>query len=214
MECYPVNLLIEGKPCLVIGGGLVAERKVRSLVAAGAVVTVISPQLTSGLTELVEQKQIFYADRPYQSGDAAGYLLVICAANNPEVNQLASKEAQERNSLVNVVDAPEIGNFNVPAKVARGDLLLTVSTGGRSPALARRLREKLAEEYGPEYGLYLELLAKARQKVKTQLHSSQERLWFWRETLDDEILALLRQGRTQEAEAKINDAIGCIGIKS
>ncbi len=214
MECYPVNLLIEGKPCLVIGGGLVAERKVRSLVAAGAAVRVISPQLTPGLADLVEQKQILHTDRPYQSGDTAGYLLVICAANCPEVNQLASTEAQERNILVNVVDAPKTGNFNVPAKVARGDLLLTVSTGGRSPALSRRLREKLAEEYGPEYGVYLELLAKARKKVKTQLHSPDERLWFWRETLDDEILALLRQGRMQEAEAKINDAIGCIGAKS
>jgi len=213
VECYPVNLLIAGKPCLVIGGGLVAERKVRSLVAVGAAVTVISPQLTSGLTELVERKQIFYVGRPYQSGDTAGYLLVICAANNPEVNQLASQEAQERNGLVNVVDAPETGNFSVPAKVARGELLLTVSTGGRSPALSRRLREQLAEEYGPEYGSYLELLAKARQKVKTQLQSPDERLWFWRKTLDDEILALLRQGRTQEAEAKINDAIGCIGAK-
>jgi len=213
VNCYPVNLLIDGKPCLVIGGGAVAERKVRSLLAAGAVVTVISPRLTTGLAKLADDRQLIHVDRPYQIGDIVGYLLVICAADRSEINCLASEEAQAQRVLVNVVDVPEKGNFLVPAQVARGDLLLTVSTGGLSPALSRRLREKLAAEYGPEYGQYLELIAKARQKVKNRIHSADERVCFWRETLDSEILALLRQGRMQEAEAKINDAIDCIGTK-
>ncbi|MBP2641183.1 MAG: siroheme synthase [Firmicutes bacterium] len=213
VNCYPVNLLIEGKPCLVIGGGAVAERKVRSLLLAGAVVTVISPRLTDGLAKLAADRQIIHVDRPYQTGDTTGHLLVICAADRSEINRLVSEEAQAQRILVNVVDAPEKGDFLVPAQVARGDLLLTVSTGGHSPALSRRLREKLAAEYGPEYGQYLELIAKARQKVKNRIHSADERVCFWRETLDSEILALLRQGRMQEAEAKINDAIDCIGIK-
>jgi len=214
MSCYPINLQIAGLPCLVIGGGVVAQRKVRSLLIAGAVVTVVSPDLTADLTNLATEGSICHVDRPYQAGDLQGYVLAICATSNPVVNREAAAEAQERNVLVNVVDAPELGSFSVPAQVVQGNLLLTISTNGLSPALARRLRKELAKTYGPEYGQYLELLAKARFQVKRHLGSAQERGCFWQETLDEEILALLRQGRMKEAEARIDDAIGGIGIKS
>ena len=214
MLFYPVNLRIADKPCAVIGGGAVAHRKVKSLLAAGAEVTVISPELMPELTEMVLEKQLGYVERPYKKGDLAGFYLVICATDNAAVNQLAAAEAERLGILVNVADAPELGNFSVPAQVKHGDLLLTVSTGGKSPGLAKMLRQELAERYGKEYGLYLDIIDKVRRQLKQKLATSKEREFFWRETIDEEVLALLRQGRIEEAEARICHATSCIGIES
>lgn len=214
MLFYPVNLRIAGKPCAVIGGGSVACRKVISLLAAGAEVRVISPEVTTELAEMVKKKQVEYVERPYEKGDLAGFYLVICATDSTAVNQLAAAEAEQMGILANVADAPELGNFSVPAQIQHGDLLLTVSTGGKSPAMAKKLRQELAERYGEEYGLYLDMIDKVRRQLKQRLATSKEREIFWRETIDEEVLALLRQGRIEEAEARICHATSCIGIES
>lgn len=206
---YPINLQISHQPCVVVGGGSVAERKVTGLLAAGGMVTVLSPYLTNNLAVLSEEKKITHVARTYQQGDVKGYFIVICATDNCLVNQLAAAEGRSLGSLVNVADAPELGNFSVPSQISHGDLLLTISTGGKSPALAKKLREQLEEQYGPEYGIYLELVAKARAQVKRQLSTAKEREAFWRETLDQEVIILLKAGKIKEAEAKINNAIGC-----
>ena len=214
MLFYPVNLRIAGKLCAVIGGGAVAQRKVASLLAAGAEVTVISPELTVGLAEMVREKRFKYVERSYKKGDLTGFYLVICATDNALANQLAAEEAEQRGILVNVADAPELGNFSVPAQIKHGDLLLTVSTGGKSPAMAKKLRQELAERYGEEYGLYLDIVDKVRRQLKEKLATPKERELFWRETIDEDVLALLRQGRIEEAEARICHATSCIGIES
>ena len=101
---------------------------------------------------MVREKKLIHIARAYEEGDLAGFFIVICATDNEAVNKLVAEEASKTGALVNVVDAPELGNFSVPSQIARGDLLITISTGGKSPALARRLGEELAERYGPEYG--------------------------------------------------------------
>ena len=214
MADYPINLRIAGKKCIVIGGGTVACRKVKSLIAAGAEVTVFSPTLTPELAEMVKKKQFNYIARPYQKGDLKGFFLVICATDNTTVNQAVSAEAERLGILANVVDVPELGNFSVPAQVKRGDLLLTVSTGGKSPAMAKKLRQELAKQYGEEYGEYLDMLDKIRRELKQRLATSKQRELFWRETIDENVLALLRQGRIEEAEAVICHAVSSIGIES
>ncbi len=206
---YPINLQISHQPCVVVGGGSVAERKVMGLLAAGGMVTVLSPYLTNNLAVLLEEKKITHIARTYQQGDVKGYFIVICATDNKLVNQLAAAEGRSLGSLVNVADAPGLGNFSVPSQISHGDLLLTISTGGKSPALAKKLREQLEEQYGPEYGIYLELVAKARAQIRRQLSTAKERETFWRETLDQEVIILLKAGKIKEAEAKINNAIGC-----
>jgi precorrin-2 dehydrogenase/sirohydrochlorin ferrochelatase len=206
---YPINLQISHQPCVVVGGGSVAERKVAGLLAAGGTVTVLSPDLTRNLAALVEEKKITHVARTYQQGDVKGYFIVICATDNSSINQLIAEEGRNLGALVNVADAPELGNFSVPSQIAHGDLLLTISTGGKSPALAKKLREELEEQYGPEYGTYLDLVAKARAQIKTQISTAKEREVFWRETLDQEVIILLKAGKIKEAEAKINNAIGC-----
>lgn len=214
MSFYPVNLQINNRSCLVVGGGSVAERKVQSLLAAGASVAVLSPEITESLADMARERRITYISRCYQHGDIGGFFIVICATNNKEVNQWIADEANQAGALVNVIDAPEDGNFVVPSQIARGDLLLTVSTNGKSPALAKKIGAQLAQQYGPEYGLYLDLLAKARLKIKEVISSSKERELFWRQMIDDQVINLLKEGKIQEAEARINNAIGCFRSKS
>ena len=214
MTDYPINLRIGGKRCLVVGGGSVACRKVKSLLAAEAQVTVLSPELTAELAEMQRKKQFNYIAKPYQEGDLGGFFLVICATDDPFVNEAVAREAEENGILANVVDVPELGNFSVPAQVKRGDLLLTVSTGGKSPVLAKRLRQQLAAGYGSEYGEFLDFLNEVRGELKQRLATSKERECFWREAINEDILALLRQGRIEEAEAMIRHAASSIGIKS
>lgn len=214
VPCYPINLQISRQPCMVVGGGSVAERKATALLAAGGVVTIVSPYLTKLLTLLVEEKAIIHIARAYQQGDVNDFFIVICATDNGEVNKLIAEEGMSVGALVNVTDAPELGNFSVPSQISHGDLLLTISTGGKSPALAKRLREELEERYGPEYGIYLELVAKARAEIKKQFSTAKEREAFWRKTLDQEVIVLLKEGKIKEAEAKINNAIGCSGTQS
>lgn len=211
---YPVNLELTHRSCMVVGGGSVAERKALALLHAGAYVTILSPQITQNLADLVQQEKMLHIDRSYQQGDVIGFFIVICATDNKAVNQLVAEEASQAGALTNVADAPELGNFIVPSQITHGDLLITISTGGKSPALAKKLKAEIAKQYGPEYGVYLDLVAKARIKVKGMMQSSKEREVFWRQTIDTEVISLLKEGKIKEAEAKINNAIGCSGAQS
>ena len=214
MEYYPLNIKLRGRACAVVGGGAVAERKITGLLKAGARVTVFSPAVTDKLAELAGKGCIEVRYRCYQRGDLTGFVLVLCAADNSEVNSKAAAEAKAAGALVNVADNPDLSDFTVPAHIAQGDLLLTVSTGGKSPVLARRLREELALTYGNEYGQYLVLLDKMRQEVRGLLANSAQREAFWRQAVDKEILKLLRDGKVKEAEERIRDAASGIGTES
>ena len=214
MAVYPVNLDITGRKCAVIGGGGVAERKVGDLLAAGAAVTVISPALTPALDRLAEMRTITYIARSYEPGDIEDFFIVICATDNKVINAAAASEATANGSLVNVADNPGLCDFSVPAKVVRGDLVITVSTGGHSPAVARQIRLELEERYGPEYEVLLELVGAIRAEMKQTLPGSKDREFFWRQALDKSVLSLVEQGNLKEAEEKIRHAIGCTRSQS
>lgn len=213
MVLYPINLQLTDCQVLVVGGGQVAERKINTLVASQAAVTVISPELTPGLQVLVKSGTIRWCQRTFEAGDTEPFFLVFCTANRREVNQSVAREARERGKLVNVADGPEEGNFSLPAQVRRGDLLLTVSTGGQSPALVRKLRQELAERYGPEYEELLLLLGSIREEMKEHFATSRERELFWRSALTDEVLDDLRSGNLKEAEERIRHAASGIGTQ-
>lgn len=214
MELYPVNIKLHKRRCAVIGGGAVAERKVKALLEAGAEVNVISPVLTPGISGLQEDCRLSWLPRAYQTGDLENFFFVFCATDDPGINRQAAQDAKAAGALVNCVDDPELSDFYVPAHIAHGDLLLTVSTGGGSPALARRLREELAARYGAEYGHYLDLVAKLRIEMKERLATSKERENFWRRAIDQETLDLLKQGRFTEAEERMRNAACSAGPES
>jgi precorrin-2 dehydrogenase len=168
MKTYPIFAIIEDKPCLVVGGGAVGERKVQDLLASGAKVTVVSRTLTATLSSLASRGEIDYLAEDFNDSQVEGMALVMAATDDPEVNALVSAAAQARAIWVNVADEPEHCTFIVPAQVRRGDLTLAISTGGASPALARQVRENLQQHFGPEYGPYLDLLKRVRSRLLSE----------------------------------------------
>lgn len=165
MKTYPLFALIENRPCLVVGGGAVGERKVQDLLAAGARVTVVSRDIAPGLSALAAAGHIHFIQEDFAPKHLDGMMLVVGATDDQEVNREVSAAAQSRGLFVNIVDAPELCTFIVPAQVRRGLLSIAVSTGGASPALARQMREELEQRFGTEYGRYLRVLQAVRDQV-------------------------------------------------
>jgi siroheme synthase-like protein len=194
---YPVNLVLAGRPCLVVGGGQVARTKVRGLVDAGARVTVVAPEIHPEVAALAEAAEA----RPYRPGEAAGYRFVIAATGDPEVNQQVFDDGEAAGVWVNAADDPERCSAVLPARVRQGRLLLTVSTGGHSPAVAAWIRRRLADAYGPEYDTLIGLLGEVRREVQAQ-GAGTEHL-NWQEALDSGILDLLRADRLDEAKERL-----------
>ncbi len=181
---------------IVIGGGKIAARKVESLLAAGAQVKVISPTLTPDLQLLADSSKITFLPRPYQEGDLIGAFLVIAATDDAAVNQSVWREAQQRGCLINVVDDPQHSNFILPAVVHRGEMSIAISTGGSSPALARRLRERIENLIGPEYGPLTEVLAELRPELFAGFPAGETRLRAAFRVIDSDILDIIRtQGK-------------------
>lgn len=165
MRYFPISLDLTGRLCLVIGGGRVAERKVRALLSCGGLIRVVSPELTTGLNDLLRERQIEWFSRPYQEGDLEAAFLVIAATDDVKAQTAIQAEAEQRQVLLNVVDVPQRCNFILPATTRRGDLTISVSTAGKSPALAKKLRQELEERFGPEYEILLNILGRLRPQV-------------------------------------------------
>jgi precorrin-2 dehydrogenase/sirohydrochlorin ferrochelatase len=183
---------MQARQTVVIGGGHVAARKVEGLLAAGAQVKVISPFVVSELQVLADSDSIILLQRPYQDGDLEGAYLAIGATDNESVNRAVWAEAMKRGCLVNVVDDPEHSTFILPAAFHRGDMSVAVSTGGSSPALARRLRERLEEIIGPEYGLLTELMAELRPELMRSFSPGRDRLEAALRVVDSNVLHIIQ----------------------
>ncbi len=162
---YPINLAISGRLCLVVGGGTVAARKISSLLLSGAIVRVVSPEGSTKVNRWAEEQRITWVRRPYCRSDLDGVFLVFAATNNPDVQQMVARHAKEQNVLINSAENPGLSDFLVPARIRRGDFLLTVSTGGASPALSALIKRRLALQFGQEYGLLAHVLAGIRRQV-------------------------------------------------
>jgi precorrin-2 dehydrogenase/sirohydrochlorin ferrochelatase len=205
---YPVYIQLRDQPCVVIGGGKIAEGKVEGLLVAEAKVTVISPDLSQRLQELVEQKQLTYLARVYQPGDLAGAFMVICATDQVDINQQVWQEANSNHQLVNVVDDTPRCNFIAPSILRKGDLTIAISTSGKAPALAVRLKERLQREIGPEYERFLELAGELREPLAQSVPDFETRKAIWYELVDSEILDLLARGDEISAREIISRVVG------
>lgn len=190
---YPIVLKLDAVPCLVVGGGAVAARKVAQLLTAGAAVTVLAPELGEELQPLAQRGTVRHLPRLYRAGDVAPFRLVFAATSSREVNREVYREAAGRGVLVNSVDDPEGCSFYVPSILRRGDLLVAVSTSGKVPALARRLREYLQEKLAPGLGEELERLHALRTRLRERTGGEgpdgEERI---REILEAEIERVLK----------------------
>jgi siroheme synthase-like protein len=205
---YPVYIQLRDQPCVVIGGGKIAEGKVDGLLAAEGDVTVISPELTPHLHELAKQKQITYLPRAYQTGDLTGAFMVICATDQTEINHQVWQEATANHQLVNVVDDTPRCNFIAPSILRKGDLTIAISTSGKAPALAVRLKERLQREIGPEYERFLELAGELREPLARHIPGFETRKALWYELVDSGILDVLADGDESMAREIISRVVG------
>ena len=197
---YPVMLELQGRRCVVIGGGAVGEGKVQSLLEAGALVTVVAPELTAGLDDLARDGTITAVRRPYLPGDLEGALLAIAATDDSATNARIFSEANERGVLLNAVDDIHHCHFAAPSVIRRGDLIVALSTGGKAPALAKQLRRKLASQFSEEYAALLEMLSEVRQKaLAVRKVDFEEWAKRWERAMDRDLLRMVKEGRIQEA---------------
>ncbi|HEX4541210.1 MAG TPA: bifunctional precorrin-2 dehydrogenase/sirohydrochlorin ferrochelatase [Acidimicrobiales bacterium] len=190
---YPVNLVLERQPCLVVGAGRIASRKADGLLACGARVHVVAEHIDSHIRAL----NVSWEERPYQRGDVAGYRLVIAATDDPAVNRAVYEDGEAEGVWVNSADDPASCAFTLPSVIRQGAVMVTVSTGGRSPALSAWLGTRLGEQLGPEYGVLGELLATERERLKAAGRSSEG--LDWQKALDSDMLDLIRSGQVDRA---------------
>jgi precorrin-2 dehydrogenase/sirohydrochlorin ferrochelatase len=198
-EYYPVLLDLRGRRCAVIGGGAVGEGKVDRLLAAGARVTVVSPALTARLAEWAGEDRVRHVARAYAEGDLAGHALAFVAVGDRAVASAVAEEAGRRGIWVNAADDPARCDFILPSVLRRGRLVVSVSTGGASPGLARAIREDLEARFTAEYGALIDVVAEVRREVRASVAGVPPAAW--RHALDPALRGLVAGGRRDEAKA-------------
>lgn len=209
MKYYPVNLDIKDKNCLVIGGGSVGTRKVKTLLECDAIVTIISPVVTKEIQELSDNGSIKLKKRSYRRSDInEKTFLVIGATDNDNLNQLIRKDAKRFNLLCNIADCPEICNFILPAIVQRGDLIITISTSGKSPAFTKKLRQHLEKEYGDEYVEFLQLMGAIRKKLLKSKHESEVHKHLFEQLIDRGLIEMIKNEKKKEIDVLLVDLLG------
>ena len=208
MKYYPVHLNIQNRSCLVVGGGSVGTRKVETLLGCGARVTVVSPVASEQLHQLKQAHKIELEERAYQSDDLESMFLVIGATNDEELNRQISQDAESRNMLCNIADRPEVCNFILPSVVQRGDLVITISTSGKSPALAKKLRKALETQFGTEYAELLVLMGAIRKKLLSRAHAPEAHKKLFEQLIDGELLELLKEDKSEEINNFLKQILG------
>ena len=203
---YPAILLLDGRLAVVIGGGHVAERKVRTLLDAGARVRVVAEDPTRGIKGRAKKGEIELLERRYATGDLAGAAVAVAATDDDEVNRDVFAEASEAGIPVNVVDNVALCTFIAPSIVRRGDLVLAISTGGSAPAMAVRIRERLEGEFGEEYARFLELMGELRESV-TVPGDQDERAKAWYRVVDSDVMDLVRAGELDRARERATELL-------
>jgi len=206
---YPVCLNISGKLCVVIGGGRVAERKIRGILAGSGSVRVVSPALTTTLHDLASQAVIEWREKPYSGTDLEGAFLVFAATNTPKVQGAVLRDARAAGLLVNIADNSAACDFQVPASIRRGDLTLSVATKGKSPAVAAMVKRRLEHDFGEEYAQLTALTSLLRDRILAEdALSHEEKKLLFQKILHDDIVDWLRDRRWDRIQQHLQSVFG------
>ena len=208
MQYYPVFLDIKGRDCLVVGGGEVGTRKVEMLLECGASVTVVSMDTTETLKRLFEERRITLVTRAYRSSDLDNRFLIIGATNDEKLNQQLSMDAEKNNLLCNIADRPAACNFILPAIVQQGDLVLAISTSGKSPAFAKKLRKDLHKQFGRAYAIFLNLMGAIRCRLLLQKHAPEQHKPLFQEIIQSDIISWIEHRQFKEIDRLLFDVLG------
>lgn len=206
MKFYPINLNIENKKCVVVGGGKIALEKILGLLEAGANVEVIAPEICAEVEKLFAQGKINLIRESYSEEKISDGVILIAATNNFELNRKILADGRAKNFLVNIVD-DFASDFTVPSRIRRGDFLLAISTGGKSPGFSRFVRQMLEKDFGENFAAGVEIISEYRQIAKKFFPTFEERIKFWRETLTPEVWQLLKNGDLAALENKIKKSL-------
>ena len=207
---YPVNLVVAGRRCVVVGGGRIAARKVDGLLAADAEVHVVAPRLGDQMCTRRDEGRITVEERAFRPDDLDGAWLATAATDDHAVNHAVYEAGDERGVWVNSADDPDNCSFTLMSVIRRGDLVVTVGTGGRSPALATWLKERITAELGPEYETLVQLLSDARDAMQADGRSTEDA--DWKRALDSGMLDLIRAGRVDDAKELLRSCLSSSSV--
>ena len=205
---YPVCLDIAERLCVVIGGGQVAERKVRGLLISAGVVRVVSPEVTRGLLSLIENRAVEWRQKKYHPSDLEGAFLVFAATNLSTVQAAVHRDARAAVLLINVANAPQLCTFQVPATIRRGDLTVSVATNGKSPAVAAMVRKRLEREFGEEWALLTRLAFLLREQMLAEEDRNMEVKNLFQKILHDDIVDWLRERQWANIQQHLESVLG------
>jgi precorrin-2 dehydrogenase/sirohydrochlorin ferrochelatase len=208
VKYYPLFLDITDRRCVVVGGGDVAERKVGRLLDFGASVIVVGKALTPGLETMKKEGRINHIDADYDKAFINDAFLVIGATDRDDVNAEISRDGREKGILVNIVDDPDKCDFVLPSLLKQGDLLIAISTGGKSPALAKKLREDMEQLFGTEYQTLLEVMGQLREKLVVKGRSSDENRRLFEAVVHSDILQHIKDKSWEKVKKIIYDITG------
>ena len=208
MRYYPIFLKVENRLCLVVGGGEVGARKVKTLISCGASVVLVSPEVVEWLEEKIEEGVVHLVGNHYEEKHLEGCCLVIAATDDLELNNRIAKDAEMRGLLCNVVDYPQEGNFILPALIQRGALTLAISTSGKSPALARQIREDLEQRFGEEYADFLEIMGAVRSRLLRESQDSLTNKEKFDSLVKSELLELVRRRDFAAVDSILQEVLG------
>lgn len=208
MRYYPAYLDVKDRTCLVVGGGRVGTRKVGTLLDCGAKVKVISPKVTEALAQLAAAGRIELEQRTYKSSDMANTFLVIGATDDQPLNEKIHHDAEAAQRLCNIADQPKLCNFVLPSIINRGDLSIAISTAGKSPAFAKHLRRQLQDQFGPEYGAFLELMGAIRQKLLATAHAPEEHKPLFEELIRKGLLEMVKTNDVTSIDTLLARVLG------
>jgi precorrin-2 dehydrogenase / sirohydrochlorin ferrochelatase len=208
MKYYPINLNIEHRKCLVVGGGPVAFRKAGMLLDCGAEVTVVSMNFCAEFLKFSNISSVSLEQRTYFPSDLDGKFLVIGATDDSELNRRISTDAEKKNMLCNIADVPEICNFILPSVIRRGDLVVSVSTSGKSPAFAKHLRKDLEKKFGDEYARFLELMGAIRKKLLSAQHDPEAHKPIFERLIHSGLLDMIKNGQKEAINRLLVEIVG------
>lgn len=206
-KLFPIYLNMNEKPCLIIGGGKVARRKIEDLLDYGLIIKVVSPQVEEKIATWAGEGIISLQQRPFQEDDLDGAYIVFTATDNNELNHRVARLCRQRSILVNAVDDPPNCDFYVPSIIRRNSLALAISTGGKSPMLARKLRQDLEEIIGDEYGEFVDILGEAREEIKNTIPDIEKRKKIFEAMVYSDILDLIKTGEREKVRERIEQCI-------
>lgn len=205
---YPILIKLDGRLCIIVGGGRVAGRKAASLVKAGASVRIVSPEISEDIKTLVKTKKVEWLKEQFEPRRLDGAFLAIAATDNEQVNQTVCNSATARSILVNVVDRPDLCTFIVPSVTRRGDLIIACSTLGKSPAVSKMLRKKMESEFGEEWAVFLEIMGEMRSRTIDSVKDRKQREKIFNRLAGSDMLERIKRGDIKGARSLAEEIAG------